>query len=315
MSDFKGEREPGALEGVTKGYFEFQPVAFSLLLAAAAIGWWLVEETLLAEWMLLISGGLLGWILAWGPGKLWQRMLTTAVLASAPVFFVAFGVNAGIAAGLAEWLEVKSVWLYALTRPTAIVLAALSTGVVFRFAGRLLSFSPVWAGHESVGHESDSDRRWGIAESLVLTAILALAVASLSYVVEIVVREKLPVFQLFEPPSRGYDSFECYLLLATQVLLFVIVELLLTLLVYLPVTFFIVKGALAGVPVRTRLRRLLDYTAGWCLPLFLWTMISVDVGRALEITGMVFAMVFALALFIASFRDLTWEPTRVGAGN
>ena len=36
MSDFKGEREQGALEGVTKEYFELQPVAFSLLLAAAA---------------------------------------------------------------------------------------------------------------------------------------------------------------------------------------------------------------------------------------------------------------------------------------
>jgi hypothetical protein len=44
-------------------------------------------------------------------------------------------------------------------------------------------------------------------------------------------------------------------------------------------------------------------------------MISVDVGRAVEITGMVFTMVFALALFIASFRDLTWKSTRVGAGN
>ena len=310
MSDFKGEREQGALEGVTKEYFELQPVAFSLLLAAAAIGWWLVEETLLAEWMLLISGGLLGWMLAWGPGKLWQRMATTAVLASAPLFFVAFGVNAGIAAWFVEWLEGKSVLLYALTRPTATVLSALSTGVVFRVAGHLLGICPVWASHKSA-----SNRRWGIAESLVLTAILAFAVASLSYVVEIVVREKLPVFQFLEPPSRGYESLECYLLLATQVLLFVIVELLLTLFIYLPVTFFIAKGALAGVPVRTRLRRLLDYTAGWCLPLFLWTMISVDVGRAVEITGMVFTMVFALALFIASFRDLTWKSTRVGAGN
>ena len=308
MFELEGESRDTRDEKETEKFFRWPPVLFANVLTAVAIALWLCEEGLWSEWMLLINSGLLGWMLAWGPGQLWQRMATTAVLASAPLFFVAFGVNAGIAAWFVEWLEGKSVLLYALTRPTATVLSALSTGVVFRVAGHLLGICPVWASHKSA-----SNRRWGIAESLVLTAILAFAVASLSYVVEIVVREKLPVFQFLEPPSRGYESLECYLLLATQVLLFVIVELLLTLFIYLPVTFFIAKGALAGVPVRTRLRRLLDYTAGWCLPLFLWTMISVDVGRAVEITGMVFTMVFALALFIASFRDLTWKSTRVGA--
>jgi hypothetical protein len=119
-------------------------------------------------------------------------------------------------------------------------------------------------------------------------------------------------------PDLGYERHECWLLLLPNVFWFAIVGILLTLFVYLPVTSFLVRRAVDGLSVKSRLWKLTSRTAGCCMPFFFWIMISNGpisngIVRAIEITAMVFAMVFALAFFIESFRDLTWKSTRVNS--
>ncbi|MFM7561625.1 MAG: hypothetical protein ACKO81_01175 [Planctomycetota bacterium] len=299
MFELEVENRDTRDEKETEKFFRWPPVLFSNFLTAVAIGLWLFGEGLWSEWMLLINSVLLGWMLAWGPGQLWQRLLMTAALASESLFALAVGANS-----LGADLE----WLYPFTRAPATLISALVLGKVFSVAGRLLGFRPIWGGNANA-----QDNRWGIAEWLTMTALLAFSLACLNYVVETVVEKKLPVWQFMQVPDRGYEWYECWLLLLPQVFFFAIFGFLLTLFIYLPVTSFLVRGALDGLPVRSRLWQLANYTAGWCIPFFLWITISTSVVPAIEITAMVFAMVFALAFFIESFRDLTWKSTRVSS--
>jgi len=302
MFELEGESRDTRDEKEAEKFFRWPPVLFANVLTAVAVALWLCEEGLWSEWMLLINSALLGWMLAWGPGQLWQRLLMTAALVSETLFALAFGANA-----LGADLE----WLYPFTRAPVTLLSALVLGKVFSVAGRLLGFRPIWG-----GNGNSQDNRWGIAEWLTMTALLAFSLACLNYVVETVVEKKLPVSRFMQVPDRGYDRLECWLLLLPQVVLFAMFGILLTLFVYLPVTSFLVRGALDGLLIKSRLWKLANRTAGYCMPFFFWIMISNGpigngVVRAIEITAMVFAMVFALAFFIESFRDLTWKSTRV----
>lgn len=305
MFELEGETRETRDEKETEKFFRWPPVLFANFLTAVAIALWLCEEGLWSEWMLLINSALLGWMLAWGPGQLWQRLLMTAALASESLFALAFGANS-----LGADLE----WLYPFTRAPATLLSALVLGKVFSVAGRWLGFRPIWGGNGNA-----QDNRWGIAEWLTMTALLAFSLACLNYVVETVVEKKLPISRFMRPvPDLGYERHECWLLLLPSVFWFAIVGILLTLFVYLPVTSFLVRRAVDGLSVKSRLWKLTSRTAGCCMPFFFWIMISNGpisngIVRAIEITAMVFAMVFALAFFIESFRDLTWKSTRVSS--
>lgn len=299
MFDVEGASQNSRDGKVTEKFFRWPPVCFSFVLTAIAIWLSLLDQPLLSEWMLLVSTALLGWMLAWGPGQLWQRLLMTAVLAIVPLFALGLG---------AIWLGADLVWFYPWTRVPVTFVSVLILGGVYAVGGRVLGFSPVWG-----GADRPPENRWGIAEWLVLTGLLGVSLSLLSYVVETaVVRQPAELF-FAGVPAESNQRGEYWLMLLTQVVLFALIEFVLSLFVCLPVISFMVRGRLAGVSPLSRQWQLMNYTAGWCTPVFLLSLVTVNTVLAFEFVLMAFTLAYALARLMCSFPDLTWRSTRVGA--
>ena len=121
--------------GARANWLGWQPGVFAFSLSAAAIGLWVLDFRLWSEWLLLVQGGLLGWLLAFGPGPAWQRLVVVWVLAVFPVWLVAqlLGLEFGLVG--TEW---------ALFRGQVIFVTTLVSAAGLLLADLFVPLAPTW---------------------------------------------------------------------------------------------------------------------------------------------------------------------------
>jgi hypothetical protein len=121
--------------GARANWLGWQPGLFAFSLSAAAIGLWVVDSRLWSEWLLLVQGGLLGWLLAFGPGPAWQRLVVVWVLAVLPVWSVAQPLGSEFGSGGTEW---------ALFRGQVIFVTTLVSAAGLLLADLFVPLAPTW---------------------------------------------------------------------------------------------------------------------------------------------------------------------------
>ncbi|MFN9363172.1 MAG: hypothetical protein ACK6CE_00070 [Planctomycetota bacterium] len=128
--------------GARANWLGWQPGVFAFSLSAAAIGLWVLDFRLWSEWLLLVQGGLLGWLLAFGPGPAWQRLVVVWVLAVFPVWLVAqlLGLEFGLVG--TEW---------ALFRGQVIFVTTLVSAAGLLLADLFVPLAPTWGARKAVG--------------------------------------------------------------------------------------------------------------------------------------------------------------------
>ena len=130
------------IAGARTNWLGWQPGLFAFSLSAAAIGLWVLDFRLWSEWLLLVQGGLLGWLLAFGPGPAWQRLVVVWVLAVFPVWLVAqlLGLEFGLVG--TEW---------ALFRGQVIFVTTLVSAAGLLLADLFVPLAPTWGARKAVG--------------------------------------------------------------------------------------------------------------------------------------------------------------------
>ncbi len=136
------------------------------VLVVLGVGCTVAAEVLWAEWLLFIAGNLLGWVLACGPGRPWQRLLVCWVLAIIPIALVATPVG----------IPGRS---FFLLRGQMMFLGALQTSLVLFLAEPIWQHTPVWR-----GSSRGNARQWTIADWMVLTVLLSTCLVVDQYLVE-----------------------------------------------------------------------------------------------------------------------------------
>jgi hypothetical protein len=126
------------------------------------------KQPLLAEGLFVIQGGLLGWVLAFGPGRAWHRLLATWLLAFLPVLVVA----------LLFWTTLDLLGpLFGLLRGQGIFLTALATAGSLLLVDLFWPMAPTWEqpalelfGLASGADSRDKDQRARVSEEVGVVA-------------------------------------------------------------------------------------------------------------------------------------------------
>lgn len=122
-------------ELVEADYLSWQPSLFAASLATISVLLGLCGQPLWGEFLFLVNGALLGWVLAFSQGPAWQKMLVVWLLAVTPVLLVSLPI----------WWWFGELGIYfPLLRGQVVFLTALLTAVSLILGNLIIPLVPRW---------------------------------------------------------------------------------------------------------------------------------------------------------------------------